>query len=491
MKKFLPFLPYLIIFIAALYRPYDADLGWHLKYGEYFFNTNQILRENIFSTSMPHYNWVNHSWGSDLITFAIFNTFGFIGLSVLGAFIVAFTFYFFSKAAKLTIWDQVFLFPLVLWYLVPVIQVSFRSQIMSLLFLGILFFILSRYTYKNWKILLILFPLFLLWVNVHGQFILGVSVFILWAALEIVKKIIFQESRDILLVKKEGVVFLGILGLIIIATFLNPFGLGVYKEAINHFGNPSQKYILEWLPFAQTSELWWKHIILGILIFFSVFFSLFSGDYKKKFSFVVLIVFFLGLSFWMKRYAWPTYLISLLALSPIAAFFKPNGENTTIRAAFIILIFFLLGALYTKLPLNQFSTMSWEIYCQEYNHCSSRAVQYLSDKKLTSNVLTFYNWGGWLIWNYPKIKPSIDGRMPFWKDEKGQSAFVEYYKYEQNQKDIDKWKYDIVFMSPEKPMYTRLVELMDEKKWNLMYEDDFAGIFVRNKSKTTVSNVLK
>ena len=97
-------LPFLFVFFASLYNPIDPDLGWHLKYGQYFFQNQKVLKENIFSVEMPNYQWVNHSWFSDLITYGIFNNFGFLGLSVAAAMVVALTFYFFSKASKMSFW---------------------------------------------------------------------------------------------------------------------------------------------------------------------------------------------------------------------------------------------------------------------------------------------------------------------------------------------------------------------------------------------------
>src|ERR1700694_5374886 len=93
------FLPYLAVFLASIFHPWDNDLGWHLAYGKYFFQHHAILRDNIFSTSMPNYHWVNSSWLTDLISYAIFNNFGFLGLSILGATTITATFYLFTKAA--------------------------------------------------------------------------------------------------------------------------------------------------------------------------------------------------------------------------------------------------------------------------------------------------------------------------------------------------------------------------------------------------------
>ncbi|MEK9175970.1 MAG: hypothetical protein AAB520_00845, partial [Patescibacteria group bacterium] len=64
-KKYLPLLIilflYLGIFIFSIHLPQDPDLGWHLKYGEYFFENGSVLRDNTFSALMPDYKWSNSS----------------------------------------------------------------------------------------------------------------------------------------------------------------------------------------------------------------------------------------------------------------------------------------------------------------------------------------------------------------------------------------------------------------------------------------------
>jgi hypothetical protein len=69
--------------------------------------------------------------------------------------------------------------------------------------------------------------------------------------------------------------------------------------------------------------------------------------------------------------------------------------------------------------------------------------------------------------------------MPFWEDENGYSGFKEYYWYEQNWSDIDESEYDVVYMSPRATIYQRMNQLVEEGKWDLVYQDRYAGIFVR------------
>ena len=44
---------------------------------------------------------------------------------------------------------------------------------------------------------------------------------------------------------------------------------------------------------------------------------------------------------------------------------------------------------------------------------------------------------------------------------------------------IDKTKYNVAFVSPQKNVYQRLEKLVKAGKWDKVYEDEISGIFVR------------
>ncbi|OGH14869.1 MAG: hypothetical protein A2860_00715 [Candidatus Levybacteria bacterium RIFCSPHIGHO2_01_FULL_37_33] len=483
MKKLIEnIIPYIIVFTASIFRPYDPDLGWHLKYGEYFFKHGQILRDNIFSTMMADYKWINHSWATDILTYAVFNNLGFLGLTLLGALVVTLSFYFFSRAVKLTAWEEIILFPIILFFTYPVNQVSFRAQLLSIMFLGILFYTLNKYENTRLKKFLLIFGLFVLWANFHGEFILGIVILGIWEFIKNIKNFYFSNKRTKIILISSFKISALLVITAILATLFNPFAVGVYQEAFNHFGNPSQKYVMEWLYVEQLSELWWKNIVMAILLSLGLIFLFLNNKYRDVIQFIGLVIIFFCMSFWARRYSWPMYYMTFPILSSLAVFLKPNSKTATLYSSIVFFALYLLIIFFIKIPISQYKDMSWDVYCREFAKCSRRSVEYIIKNKLDKNLLTLYNWGGWIIWNYPQIKPSIDGRMSFWRDKKGYSSFADYYGYEQNLKDIDNSKYNVVLMSPEKPVYKRLLKLAREKKWKLVYGDKFAGVFVRNKT---------
>jgi len=478
LEKLINLFPYLFVLIASLHFPTDPDLGWHLKYGEYFFRYGKVLRDNTFSQLMSDFRWANTSWGTDLISYLTFHNFGFFGLTVLGAVIIALTFYFFSKAAKLSFFEKSLIFPLIIYFMDPLNTISFRGQLLSILFLGILSYLLTVYEQKR-KIVFIIPLLFLFWPNLHGQFLIGLGLFLGWIIVRIL------NNYFLLKIKLEEILtegkFLGFIFLLsVLFTLINPFGLGIYKDTLRYFINPDLKLVAEYLPFNDLSTPWWNLIIIVTLTFWGIIIQIAENKFIKKIPEASLFWVTYFLSLFVRRYAWMMYYLSISFLKPVVNFLEPNQKKYRYLSGSIILLLITIPVVYFKLPFSRYYDFSWSQYCN-YNYCSERAARFIIKNNLQKKkLLTMYNWGGWIIWNYPEIKPTIDGRMHLWRDKNGYSGFEEFFSLEQNFTDIDKSKYNVVFISPEKQIYNRLLQLVKEGRWKLVYGDDYSGIFVKN-----------
>jgi hypothetical protein len=67
---------YAALLIYLIYPYADYDWGWHYRYGEYLFTHGQLLRHDIYSWTMPGYEWVNHSWLYDPFLYILYNQTG-------------------------------------------------------------------------------------------------------------------------------------------------------------------------------------------------------------------------------------------------------------------------------------------------------------------------------------------------------------------------------------------------------------------------------
>lgn len=480
-------LPYLFVFLATLSHPSDPDLGWHLKYGEYFFKHFDVLRENIFSTMMPDYAWANTSWGTDVITYGAYLAGGFLGLAIASSLIVSATFFFFSRAAKLSLWDQAFLFPILVYFVNPINSISFRGQQVSLFLTGVMFFLLSLAA-NNRKIAYLLIPLFLLWVNLHGQFFLGLALFGIWISIHLATIYITSGKEKRHKTMTEFKFWFIIFALSSIATLLNPSGVKIYTDdLIRHFNNPNLPYVAEYAALSDQSQLFRDLMLLLVLMVIGLMSHFFSRSFKKYTPEIVLSFILFGLTLFVRRYAWTMFYTTMPILAPVFSVYKPRSTKWSTIVPSIILLLLISYVVWDK-PNSKITNMSWETYCNYDVSCSRKSMEFLVDNKeslsLTRNpekFLTLYSWGGFMIWNYPSIKPAIDGRMHLWRDKDGYSAFEEYYALEQGWTDINKSRFDIVYMSPQKPLYGKLLSLSQKGEWRQIYKDEKSGIFARTK----------
>jgi len=473
------FLPYFTVFLATIYRPIDPDLGWHLKYGEYFFKNFRILRENIFSTEMPNFIWANISWGADLVYYLFYSFGGFLGLSIGGALVVMFTFFFFAKAYDLDFWEKAIIFPIILFFMNPVSANSFRGQQLSLLLFGVLIYLLSRYEKLKGKIIYLVPVLFLIWANTHGLFVVGLGVLGLWEIFYLLG--LFLESKKMRLLIPEIKKFSIVTLLSFVATLIHPYGIRIYEDALLHFNDPLLKRVAEYLPATELSQQWINLVITIVIAGIGILAYLFTGIWKSKLPQIGLFSVLYILSTWVRRYSWAMYYVVIPFLKPLVNFIRPDSKRGVFYGGSILFIIYITIILLLKQPYRQFLDMNWDVYCSEISQCSPQAAKVLNKYYIEGKTMTLYNWGGWLIWNYPHLKPSSDGRMHLWRDENGYSAFVHDYALEQNMKDIDKSKYDVVFTATYKPIFKRLKKLSADKKWNFVYQDKTTALFKRSK----------
>src|SRR6266536_1329990 len=84
----------------------DPDFWFHLKTGEYIFQTGLIPRMDLFSFTNYGRPWIAHGWLSGAIFYAIYSRLGFNVLIFIFAVLTALAFWivFLSSAVPLRFW---------------------------------------------------------------------------------------------------------------------------------------------------------------------------------------------------------------------------------------------------------------------------------------------------------------------------------------------------------------------------------------------------
>ncbi len=408
------------VFLLTMQLPVDLDLGWHLRYGEYFFQTGNVLKENILSTIWPDYQWVQASWGYDLILYQLFRLFGFWGISITGAIVSTLIFWILIRPMRLRSPANIlFLTILFLTQTVPLYASSFRSQTPSALMFALLLVLMSPTGLTSGTYILFLPLLFLAWANLHGGFALGLIIsYIIWLSTGILKTLSF----------KRWIVIGGIIMLSTATPLLNPWGVRIYEETLKHSTNINLAIIGEWMPMTTDRIA----TTLLIIVFLAVLWTAWKRRRLPDLPFIAAYFFVTYLSLTALRFVINFGLMSTWYMAQNGRLndWVPARYSTHVVriAPFILFVIVFLEILFVRqyffFSLPQLVNFNWHTYCQFQNACSEEITLLMRTTPPMGTGFNPYNYGGYLSWRVPEVKTFTDGRMAAWQDEHGNTPPV-------------------------------------------------------------------
>lgn len=464
----------LIIYLFFVYPPSDFDFGWHLRYGEYFWQNHRLLRENIFSYTLPNYLWVNHSWSYDLWFYPLFRYLGFLGVALVGPLFILLTLKVFFKSIRASPGEQLLGTFLVFFLGTHSLNEGLRSRFPVFVFLAILYLWLNEIKNGQRKYLFYLPLLFLIWANIHGQFSVGLFYLSLvwlvfaWDAFRQPKK----YFKNWLLLGGAGLAS----GL---TTLINPFGTQVVNEAIKHAVNPNLRLVVEYFA-PDFNDPYGLGLIIYTTLLVAALVFLRNPTFLKE---AIPLIPFAYLSFQARR---NMIFFALLSCPLAIKILRPYLTNLSKKPYFgrlfsLVLAGTFVALIFRFIPFNLVS-YNWAAYCQFSSGCSEGATAYLKQNLPRGRGFTLYDWGGYLIWRLPEIKTFIDGRMHLWQIQ-GHYIMEEHEKLITASGDWDKVFHDLDFawalLPPNSNLAQRLEALAQAKIWEKVYQDEKATIYLR------------
>lgn len=466
-----PILLYVCLFLYLIYPYSDFDWGWHYRYGEYVFSHWQLLKNDIFSWTMTGYEWINTSWFYDLIVYALSRSTGFFGLSAAGALVSTLTFYVAVKTAKLSLWQTGILAILYVFLVKGVVWEGLRSQMIGLLFLSILVHLLSK-SDSSRKTIFFLPPLFFLWANIHGSFLLGL--FIL--GITVLMKFLIHELGA------QRVRLAIILVFSVFATLINPFSYRTYIEIFHHFNNPLLKNIVEWMPVKFSLRNVEYDVLLAYFVLLGVGFWKRSNLRDANFFMTAALFGFYALT---ARRNWAVFAVATLpfaalSLKTIARNIRPGQLQWITRISYIGIVALLIAAVVVRLPKFHIWPYSFENYCAFSSDCSEGLTQFLLKNPPVGHGLTKYSWGSYLIGRGVQAPTFIDGRMAIWTRD-GFTPVTEYKRVYLlgDAKKFNDYHFDWLIVGNDFLLLDNVKSSTDFGEWTLIYSDDTAQYFVK------------
>ena len=476
----------------------DADMGFHLKTGQWILENHQVPSNDTFTYTSTERRYLDMEWLYQLSLYLGYLLGGYSLLSILHGILALLAFYLLWVRLKGTgapTGLAVGLLTIALFACESRFRV--RPEILTWVLMGLTLWILES-RWSRGRDLLFLLPLIQwFWVNTEGLFFIG------WALMGayVLSSFVHSPKVDFKLVKYCGAAFAVCLlnpyffqGLLFPFSFLSSLGSSeIYGYAVNEFQRPWSYR----LPSHGSAPLY-----LQFYKAFSLFLiaGLFSAFKSRKTHEWLLALFFFALSASAVR----NIPLFLLACAPLAA----SGWSERLRpwlqrakfpplsrslAAFGLTLFLLgfsarvvTNAHYVSGRLTDRFGLGLDPEAQPEGAC-----EFLVHNHLDGRILNDLDNGDWLDWRGPQ-KTFIDGRL----DVMGSDLFTRYSRSQlpggaaalaaQVRPDIfffdpiqiPQWAMDLrqmpdwrlVYVDPRVVVYLRKgyaeqVPALDEKKW--------------------------
>lgn len=480
-EKLLLLLSVVITFKSLL----DPDFGWHLRSGTELLATLRVPKFDIFSHSLPDWPWVNHEWLADGIVAAIFNTLGpfmlifLFSLLIVGAFLLG------ASLTKIEFRYKIIASLIAILAALPILGV--RMQMITLFGMALTMWILYRYRQGQIKHLWWFLPIFLLWTNLHGGFTIGLVILAVFFLSESIKILIrhlkpkfykkLKITEDTLsFIKLRHLFWIGWLSGLV--TLINPYGWGLYYDFYKLFKEPFAILgISEWQGVDLLHPMS-RNFFIYLILFVVVLILAYRRVEPTRW---IISGLFLYLSFLYWRNM-PFFMI--MSVGFLAEIIQHNThlifEKVT-KTKWITVVTVIVVAILTAFRIND--VVPNTLY-PEKNFKTGKypydtiAWMKANPDKIGTTMFNEYDWGGFLIWQFPEQKVFIDGRMPFWKIDDRFAFYDGEYAMAAQPDSIEmlqtRYGVDWVIIRKERPLAWALGGQND---WQRVYSDDFAVIY--------------
>lgn len=395
-----------LIFCQPFTTPTDPDYWWHVRTGQYIFQTGIIPRVDLFSYTAVGQPWVTHEWGTELLFYVVSHVLGYVGnVAVFGLVEALTALAVYAACRRRGLGEPAAAIMMLAGYSMAVTNATVRPQVLTAFLLAVCALLLTLYQRGNAKALWPLPVIFAVWVNLHGGYVVGFALLGMTIVGEVVAERLHRPAAPVR-------PLIGVGALSALATLLNPHGVEAWTYPFTFFGsaNPVMGLITEWqspnfhdllfLPFAASLLLL---ILLGVgreplgpteLLWTLAFAFLGLEGVRHIPLYAVVVIPLLGARLQAE--------VPVLRYS-LAAWRRP----ALLAVAALAIVFVAVIPLFSPQRRARLQ-LGWEPNTQGF---PVAATAYLRSHDLPGNLFNEYDWGGYLEDElFPRYKVFIDSR---------------------------------------------------------------------------------
>jgi hypothetical protein len=473
----------------------DADTGWHIRNGEFILATRSVPRTDSFSYTKAGQPWYAWEWLYDAAIAAIHHVAGLNGVVLFTAVIIACTFALLFRFVLRRSGSFVVAVGLTLLAAAAAqVHMLARPHVLTWLFTLLWVEALYRFEEGNRSALLWLPPLMLLWVNVHGGFILGLVLLVLFGCARIWNSLTAPSAGDRQKILQLAMVFCACVAV----TLLNPYGyklhLHVYQtitnrflmNSFNEFMSPNfhasaYGYFEGFILLSVLGVAWARKRVTAtdlLLLLFSIHAGLFSArniPISAILMSLAMAPLWAGIVSGGLQRGDPRWLGSMLeTVNDISK--NMAGLEKQFRGHALAIVALAASA---AIVLNGGRVGSGQVISAHFDGrvFPVKATEFIAAEGIRGHLFNTDDWSGYLIYKlYPGTKVFIDDRGDFYGEDFIKEYLNARYATWQWQEPLDKYQVKWVLIAANSPLAGVLKE---RKDWRAQYDDGLAIVFER------------
>ena len=476
----------------------DASIGWHIRNGELILKNHAVPHTDPFSGANVHsQSWFAWEWLYDSVIAVIHSRTGLNGVVGFTALVVGLTFalvfrWTLLRGGNLPVTG---LF-LALALGASAVHLQARPHVMSWLFTVLWFQVLdSSETANTTRHLFFLPLLMLLWVNVHGGFVVGFVLLGVYLAEGFLNYLRHRDARGAITARLKSLSL--VTGLSAVVSLVNPYG---YKLHAHVYAYLSDRWLMNHIDEFLSPNFHGIAQQCFVVLLLLTILALFARPEELRMSQLLVVIFAAYSGLYASRSLPVSSLLLTLIMAPIlsravvrtsrdpavpsatrnlvlrcSSFFeRMQAMNSGLRghlwpmvvAVLIAVTCFRQGKLGPLLAMNShFDAGKFPV----------EAAEVIAQHKIAEPIFSLDPWGGYLIYRlYPGTRVYVDDRHDFYGDQ----FLKNYLKVIQIAPDWQSALAETKVRWVLVPDDSALANILRETpQWRMVHEDRTAALF--------------
>ena len=459
----------------------DGDTGYHIRTGELILRTWQVPTQDPYSFHYPPLRWTAHEWLSEIIMAVVFSQFGLTGVVLFFAFVLAVTHWFLYQSLRSKSNDILLCTTVTLLATASSsIHWLARPHVFSLLFTVAWCHFLDRFQNRNDHSLAYLPPMMLLWVNLHGGFMIGLIFMTIYLGGNLFYGLACRHEQSKVHARKAKKLFFTLIAAIGVC-LINPYGLEILwfpfrvasdrfiMDRVTEFLSPNFHEVLpfKYMLLATIGALALSRRPLGLielaLILLLSYMALYSARHISLFALVIAPILVRSTEGILNRLP-----------DRILRSYKMRIRNLTVIDENLKGCLWPISSILLVMGLAAAGTLQYRFSEKAF---PVSAVEFLKREPITGNMFNNDEFGDYLIFAaWPAYRVFMDGRSDMYGERFGRAYFRAAQAQPGWKEVFEKYGITWVLFDTYSPLSAALQEQTD---WQVIYSDHVATIFVK------------